>query len=266
MKKRFSVILLIVSLFVFPVFSACDYTGYKGPHVDLFSVTSNSILGVWGDADPIIILEEDDYGRKMFFHWGSSIIAEEKDDYEFWAIVICQQTDSKGKYTYFYSDVNYILFKVAFPDEPVYGGDLDRLKEIAYTLATDKEINDFKLRNDWDKPINEAKCVKVKVSRAGRGIDDSLISRSKKETICNYLRPGSARGDWADYYLTSDIYNRHIFFFKDMKNEEYQYSYLLMLFPDGSYHAVKLNDPWNFQEELKRFKLDNNWNTPIKNK
>ena len=264
MKKKSPIILLLVSMCLFPVFSACDYVGYKGSYVDLFTVTSNSILGVWGDADQIIVLEEDDFGRRMFFHWGRSQIAEEKDGYEYWAIVISQKTDSKGKYTYFYPEVNFLLYKVSFTGEPIYGWELDRLKENAYTLATEKEINELKMRNDWNKPFDEAKCTKVKVSRAGRGIDDKLITKSKKDIIYNYLRSGSTQGDWADYYLTSDSYNRHIFFINYIKDKEHKESYLLILFPDGSYHAVKIDDPWNFQDMLRAFKDENNWNMPIK--
>ena len=234
--------------------------------MDLFTVTSNSILGVWGDADPVIVLEEDEYGRSMFFHWGSSHITKEGEGSGFWAIVICQKTDSRGKYTYFYPEVNFLLFRVVLPDEPLYGGDTEKLTKTAYALATEKELNDFKLRNDWNKPIDEAKCSKVKVSRAGRGIEDKLLSDKEKERICNYLHPESTYRDWADMYLTSDAYDRHIYFFKDWKNRESGKSYLLMLFPDGSYHAAELNDTWNFQDDLKAFKDVNNWNTPIKKK
>jgi len=266
MKRKILSVLLIVSVSAFLVFSACDRTGYKGTHADLFTVTSNSVLGVWGDADTIIVLEEDDYGRRMYFHWGNSRIADKEggyDGYEYWAIIICQKTDSKGKFTYFYPDENLLLFKVAFPDDDNYVGQFDRLKEIAYTLTTEKELNDLKSRNDWNKPINEAKCAKVKVSRTNRGIEDKLLSKSKKMEICNSLRLGSTQREWADYYLTSDKYNRHIYFLKDMKNNEHQCSYLLMLIPGSSYQVVELNDPWSFQEDLVRFKVDNNWNVPI---
>jgi hypothetical protein len=259
MKKNSLVILFISFLLAIPLLTSCDPSGYKGPYAELFTVTSNSILGVMGDDDHIVPMEEDSYGRRMFFQWGKSIASEKEDDYGFWAIVICQKTDTTRKYTYFYPEVNYMLYKVSFPDEKNYVGQYGLLKEIAYTLATEEELNDFKKRNDWDKPFNETKCSKVKVSRAGLGIEKNLIPRNKENSIYNKLQPGTSRRDWHFEYLTSDSYGRHIYFFQYVGNVEHVTSYLLMLFPGGTYHYVEIKDPWNFQDELKTFKDNNSW-------
>ena len=69
------------------------------------------------------------------------------------------------------------------------------------------------------------------------------------------------------YYLTSDEYNRHIFFFRGLDvSDAYTKSYVVLFNKDGSYDDIngimEIADVWHYQDDLKAFKERNGWNTP----
>ena len=67
------------------------------------------------------------------------------------------------------------------------------------------------------------------------------------------------------YYLTSDDYDRHIYFFRTRDEEEYfRQSFVAMFNKDGSFDHVtdimEIVDVWDYQEDLKSYKERNGWN------
>jgi len=128
-----------------------------------------------------------------------------------------------------------------------------------------EEIEELKAKNDWGKPIDESKCIKVKLARENRHYAEDLvpesIMREVYDKMCIYGSPNMVA--FFDY-LTSDDYDRHIYFFrvadKDRKITNY---HVVMFKPDGSYEIGEIFDLWNYQEELKAFKESNGWYQPI---
>jgi len=70
------------------------------------------------------------------------------------------------------------------------------------------------------------------------------------------------------YYLTSDNYDRHIYFFRCTEEDKvYTKSYAVIFNSDGSFdtsHGImEITDFWHYQDDLKAFKERNGWNTPV---
>lgn len=263
MKKKFAVLIMLYVCIAF-VLAGCEYKGYEGENKDLYSVAVDSLLGsrgynmINGEAfiDPIItILEEDEYGRILFYYFEDSQISTH-------SLLICQSSDDE--YAYYYPDQNYI----SAPTEEFSNDDIADLKE----------------KNDWNKEINKAKCVKVKlmqkkiqprISKDMKKKFDILCQKVATENGCKGEEPTVFR--YADY-CTSDNYGRKLYYVwgvhRDVKgegispNSQTMYFDLVMVFnPDDTYDeticVMKLEDKYNYQEDLKAFKDLNNWNKPI---
>ncbi len=112
MKK---VSILGILLLILPVIlCGCQtpYDGYKGEYTWAYTEACYSLLFAQGSGedpdkhyDPIIdIIEEDEYGRKMFcyYEWQTCYISDEEK--VILSLLICQKSDES--YAYFYPDVN----------------------------------------------------------------------------------------------------------------------------------------------------------------
>jgi hypothetical protein len=141
------VLILIAILIVFiPISILWDRSlsyrpKYTGEHPELFSVAVNSLLGTKGYAQSerpfqpeLVLQEEDNYGRKLFFY-------NELEGISAYSLVISQKSDSE--YVYFYPDYNFISSE----DE----------------VFSDEETEVLKRKNDWGKEINEDKCTKTNI-------------------------------------------------------------------------------------------------------
>ena len=73
--KKLKIIAVVSLLMAAVLFSGCDDPReYKGSHVDLNSVASNSIMGlILRDSCYIFVVDEDSYGRVMFIYRGDHI-------------------------------------------------------------------------------------------------------------------------------------------------------------------------------------------------
>ena len=147
MKKRFVILLLI---FLFMILTGC-YSGYSGENTDLYTVSINSVpwtLGHSFSADfykdsEIEILEQDQYGRTLFTYYEEYYSGGSTS---FSSLVICQS--SSEQYVFYYEDVNFVV--------------KEQEADITWPVNefTNEEIEQLKLANDWNKPLNLEKCVK----------------------------------------------------------------------------------------------------------
>lgn len=96
---------IIIYLGISLLLVACDGRAYyEGHDYDLFSVAVNSLLGVngyggKGSGPKIQVIEEDNYGRKLFSYLGDGLGNS-------YSLLICQKSDDK--YAYYYPDFNII--------------------------------------------------------------------------------------------------------------------------------------------------------------
>jgi len=103
---------LIICLVLLHVvaFIGCGYEKkYVGPHLDLHTESSNSLLGLYAVNVTPVLMEEDAYGRVLYFYAvGSSMAYDEVyDDEGIVAFFVMQK--SEDDYVWYYSDINFIV-------------------------------------------------------------------------------------------------------------------------------------------------------------
>jgi len=258
---------------------------YVGDNVDLSTEARNSILGAdQGWESSIVVVDEDNYGRKMFVFRGTSIAADEVDQYAgykyLYGVLISQQSDRE--YVYYYEDYNFLIYSQSdcaeiIPRSPSNS----ELAELVDYPGFQEDIATLKDENDWGKPLNENKFFKVRISRGDKDKDTQggLAPEQSKDAIVAYIESqANYQNDSPGYtiassmsYLTSDDYGRHIFFVRFWKYKdtsatmEYLDSYVVIFNEDGSVSKpngiMKIADLWNYQDDLRAFKIRNGWNT-----
>jgi signal peptidase I len=277
MNKRISIITVLVVLPLL-ILSGCIVPSdppaylYRGDHVDLNCVATNNILGIFAvDNNNIVVVDEDFYGRRLFIYWGNSNAASYQLRYDkppaIYGILISQKTD--GDTVYFYPDYNFVIYKDnretrSWPKN-------EYLLEYAYDAAIADDIEWLKNQNDWEKPIDESKCVSVKVSRKNRAAESKtpLVPDEALEKAYKQVAASDDIYSWGLFnYLTSDQYDRHICFFRCIREDDvYTKSYVVMFNKDGSFdqsHGImEIADVWHYQDQLKAFKEKNGWNTSV---
>ena len=253
--------------------SGCDDSNYKGGTVDLNCVATNSILGLYDvDRNNIIEIAEDSFGRRMFLYWGNTAVMDDEfgstQDVPKYIYAILISQKSYKKHVYFYPDYNFIIYD----DAPSWGyGSKKKEELLQYVLDStpSEDIEWLKQKNDWDKPLNEDKCVKVKISKKDRERESgySFVSDEVKEKVYKETIPFGVFYRSSLYYLTSDTYDRHIYFFRGTQvDDSCLGAYVVIFNKDGSYDPetgiMEISDLWHYQDELKAFKERNGWNTP----
>jgi len=217
---------------------------YDEKYTEYFSIAINSLLGISGiESDNIEILEQDSKGRVMFAF--TSRVSRIDDKSGLYSIMICQKTDSK--YSYYYPDYHFV---VAHKKEEI----------------TKEEIAVLKNKNDWDKDIDESKVTKVR------------IARSKKQNNSGGSRKEKIFKDKVDFKnetiafvgLGTDKDNRWLYYAEILDKEHnynYKRAYMIILNEDYSYkdsYLQQVDDVWNYQEQLKKFKELNHWSLYVK--
>ena len=213
----------------------------RNNHPELFSIAINSVLGTRGrggngaDRLQITVIEEDNFGRKMFLYFEMKVISR-------YSLHISQTSDDQ--YVYFYPDFNFI------------SGPTDEFSI--------EEIEELKRKNDWNMEIDLSKSVKVEIVREkGKG----PLTQTQMSSLYNKVFLGEDNYNFPSSYifLTTDDYGRSIYLGIGRPSIG---RYVVMLFgPDSSYDENKsyfeLTDLFSYQEELKQFKELNNWNQPL---
>ncbi len=243
-------IFISISILLCLTFTGCldgivDMT-YSGENPEIFAIAINSILGDNGwmsSTDEII--EEDEYGRTMARY---ESILEGDYNRSFYSLIICQKVENG--YAYFYPDFNFIIKPEG---TTFYQSEIDLLKE----------------RNDWGKPLDEGKMIKAKIVERKENVQNKKTGGQK--TIFD-------EGEIFGGLIREDEYFRLLGFGKD-KNErplftiavytpngndtsKYSRTYVLILNPDNSVqesYLMRIEDDYNYQEQLKEFKELNDW-------
>lgn len=268
MRKRVCV-LIAALLLLSSCLSGCYHTEYKGEYPELYTVAVYNFLGragCWSNGElvkdsEVEVLGTDSYGRVIFFYhegtvdWGSGY-------------GILQKT--QDGYVYYYED-DCVL--------PFYDGWSGSGKILHENWFTEEELDAFKVRNDWDQPLNEEKCTKKAiVTKAPEGkIEltedewDALMTNYWKATIasdCSNIYT-------ATYFLTEDVYGRELYWmyssYVDSADNRHEYHFAVILNPDGTSNGTSaillLDYTWeetfviDYREDLKEFKQQNGWNT-----
>ncbi len=266
MKNKVLVTFLMIFCFI-PALIGCEKgVPYSGEDYDLFSVALNSLLGVSGysgkGATPkIIIIEEDSYGRKLFSYQSDGFVAA-------YSVLICQKSDDN--YAYYYPDYNFISAE--------YKSNVN-----VESLFTTEEINELKQLNDWNKEIDEEKCVKVKIIKEKKNTKITKETEKKFRYLMREIATDTGyKGDDTLFrnaiLCTTDDYGRKLYYVNGVGYDAYGEGvspnsvsrdfHLVVIFnPDGTFDEIKcvieLTDYYKYQTQVKNFKGLNNWNHPL---
>ena len=220
---------------------------YQGDYPELYSVALASILGqlgleMGGFAQPplIVIIEKDQQGRVMFrYNEGNSLSRNN--------LVIMQNVD--GDYAYFYPHYNFIS--------------IDR-----GNFSTD-DIEALRVANSWNQPMSDSnEFVRVRISRQrdrGPVPEDDLIEVYHAVFPNAQLTRHSAAATLMTF-LRNDDYGRSIYLGEGV-GEELLGVYIVFVFqPDHSFDLetgiLLIEDPNNYQTELRLWMEANGWNQP----
>lgn len=240
--------LIMLALFV----TACRDTGvaYSGDYPELFTVAINSLLGArgyglgHGTQPDIELLEEDNYGRQLFSYFETDTRVSS------YSLIISQKVD--GGYVYFYPHYNFI----ALPGETPWLN----MEEFEY------EINALKEANNWNQPMDCSDCIRVEVvqQKENSPVPDRTLRQAYNHALGDDAQSGFGIMNNIVFFRTDD-YGRSIYLGSGTFSSN---RFVVMLFqPDGSFDEVtsimELQDPQNYQSQLREFKELNDWNQPL---
>ena len=244
-------IALTVFITLFVLMQGCLALGpsvsYKKKDVNLYSEAIHSLLGVYSSGmDEIFVLDEDEYGRKLFFAnlSRSSIVGDIA------GIFISQNTDDS--YAYYYEDRNYI----------VKAGCINKVtKEKVYEKFSSETIKTIKEQNDWGKEERSRDCFKVPIRGDKFYLNDQVSDKSINAIVGTilYKRTG-------DIPMCEDSFGHIIWFAKGLVSEEdpQERYYVFFFNADGTLKGgdaiMEIDDIWNYSEQMISFKEANHWN------
>ncbi|MDR1940050.1 MAG: hypothetical protein LBQ40_04565 [Clostridiales bacterium] len=238
--KKYLKVIVITCLLVISGLTLSGCGAYMGKNPELQTVVVHTLIGIGNyQFDRIEILETDDYGRTLFSysHTGGGLDLK--------ALLICQKSDKK--YTFFYTDYNFMLTDEFILPEgwaEVKGGDLA------------EEIELLKERNDWGEELKEELLMKVPIRRYQKSPISDRKLRKAFESVGEYGRY------WYSSYLTEDPYGRCIYIVNNHDNMDY----VMLVSKDGSYDSenflTEIDYMTDYREQLKEFKERNRWNLP----
>ena len=258
--------------------TGCIYPGYLGDDPELCSVAWANLVAIrghWSDGEmqggPYMdVVDTDSYGRVLFSYTERQWIKDEKGNYkESVYLVVMQKKDDTTAYYYPEDCYYHVKVEVLETDEEKYVFDTEVIEAL-------------KLLNDWEKPIDLAKCDSTEIvtkkpdGKIENGdnhqfLDD--IIRRYHEHSGRYISPKNI--SFYDYsrFVVADDYGRELWTVYTSFEEHtekvvtnYSYIFLVVLMPDGSCDettVVMLKDPYNAQDAVKSIKAANNWNKPI---
>lgn len=261
-NKRTSIaILLIIIAFIL---SACEPAPfrYRNNDVDLHVIAVSSLLGVsvsW--TNEVLILETDEYGRKLFAFEGNTCNGTQENG-RISAFLISQKTTETE--SFYYDNINFIYRVAQTPIYKRYG------KINANDTAkwfTKEQIDALKSANDWNKPLSSEKFFKVKIQRT----KPDTVSNKRLRKAFNLIADDELFENSCIELLTEDASGRSIYFFRiklsGSKRGDYIFekSYVIMFDKNDKVEAEKgimeIENVWDYQEQLSIFKSRNNWNS-----
>lgn len=257
MKKQFkSLVILFIPLLLL---TSCESVEYKGEYPELYSVATNCLLGNVGcpshGDSKIEILEKDSFDRVLFTY------TEEKDTY---SLLICQKYDYE--YTYYYDDYSFI--------NTIYNSSGNSFSDI--------QILELKEKNDWNAEINETKLTKKRIEREKSKPKQTFTESQFEDCFKRIAITNGYKGSDSIYryseYLTSDTYGKSLYYAYGVgldtdgigatpDSKKTVFDLVFIFNSDGTYNedtfVIRINDFYNYQDQLKEFKAINHWNVSL---
>ena len=251
-RGKSAVIVFLIGIMLMGCTDKKDKT-YTGEYPELYSVAINSLLGaegyfiseVWFDSR-ILPLEEDAHGRRIFLYFENAQISS-------YSLLISQKSDDK--YVYFYPDYNFISIVKEVEDT-----DLIATSEKDFLL---EDVEELKIKNDWDKELDLEKCVKVEIVREKAMGPISI--KNLQEPYEKALGEDAYSYKYNTSFFIMDDYGRSMYLGIGTWGSD---RFVVMIFqPDGTYeekgYFMDIEDAQKYQDQLKAFKEANDWNKPI---
>ncbi len=248
MKKIIKYLILIVLV---PLIVSCRDTDiYNGNDPELHSVALESIVGSRSDwMNEVLRMEEDSYGRVLFAFFGANLYWTVNGQEDVLAIVIAQKADSD--FTYYYDSNNVIAIYV------------DQLNEkltlnLLESYFDEEDIEELKVKNDWNKPINDKLLFRTEVTRKKMcNVNDRDLLPYKDLLGGNLYHRIQCYGKDRNGYMLVSVES-------ELSNQSSRtfVIYLLIVNKDHeliSFDAVmRVTDIFDM-EAIKRFKQENGW-------
>jgi hypothetical protein len=155
LNSRIELLLLLASILLLT--SCRDIYIYRQDHPELNSMAIESIIGATSsEMNRVVILDEDEYGRTLFAFMGYTFLEFDIQNPHILAVAISQRSDNQ--YIYYYDTKNYIAQTIEAENSDVLYGDLS-------TYFSEESIEELKLLNDWNQPMDDSKMFRVSISR-----------------------------------------------------------------------------------------------------
>lgn len=156
MKKIIRCLIIIVLI---PLLVSCRDTDiYRGNDPELHSVALESIVGSRSDwMNEVLRMEEDAYGRVLFAFFGANLYWTVNGQEDVLAIVIAQKTDSNFAYYYDSSNATSVI--------SIHNLDEELTLKLLESYFDEEDIEELKVKNDWNKPINDKLLFRTEVTR-----------------------------------------------------------------------------------------------------
>lgn len=166
-KKISNFFVIFVLIFISLTMTACwgrANMTYLGDYPDLYSVAINSVEGLRGyihseigHPSVVELIETDNYGRSLFVY-----CEEDSRDQSIVYLMISQGRTIKG--ATFYFGVNYIFDNLSENNVVhIFGHKRSSYLEYPLNDFSESEIEELKLNNDWNKPLNYEKYKTVPI-------------------------------------------------------------------------------------------------------
>lgn len=239
--------------------AGCDPSGYLDSNSELYTVIANNVLGAGSfDTESTSIIEEDSYGRIMFFYTGgrgySNIYHE-----QICIIGICQKSDDK--YTYYYEDDCFFVCKDL--------GEWSKVSDILPLIQD--ELEELKKLNDWNKEFNESKMTSAEIVKNFVDKPEYHDGSQHYKTALSTIK--CSEGYSLDYYIVcSDKAGRQLILIQEKprdSTESYELedvrTFLVIVTNSGyvskdSILELTPEQLYNYRDIIKEFKVSNNWN------
>lgn len=256
LMKKINIFILIVLSSTLIFLTGCDVRGYGGSYPELYAVIANNSLGAGSSyLESISIIEEDSYGRIMFFYSGNdSDVYKNMID----IVGICQKSDKKN--TYYYEDDCFFVCK----------GFDDGLKLSDILPLVQNDIDKLKKLNDWNKELDESKMTsaeKVKNFINKPELNTSLYQIALSAVEC------SEGYEWNYYIMCSDKVGRQLILMQERRIDyepselEEIKTILVIVSNDGKVDSVNgileltPEQLYDYRDVMKEFKAANHWNS-----
>ena len=271
MKKKKGVVFILTVLLLLSFAGCYDPRRYEGNHPELYVVAIHSLLGTRGGwGHDTLILEKDEFGRVMFAYVGTTLTSDQFGRENIIAILITQRTTRR--HSYFYSGFNFILQEMELEDRlwapPARNVLFD--EELVMEHFTAEQIDQLKMENSWDEPLDTDSLFRVRISRRCKNYFITSVSEeTQQEVYLSVVDVDQFVANRDSIPLTMDKNGNILFFmrgrYRDREAQVWVYypAFLFMFDANGNLiedtGVMELTDLWDYRDQLREFKEANEW-------